>query len=75
MSFAKLEKLTRRSYITAKALSTISQVELINKKDFAKTILDENLETFVIYIVTLKTTKIAEIAIYLLQVAQQATLQ
>ena len=33
-----------------KALSTTKQVELINKKEFAITALDQNSETFVIYL-------------------------
>lgn len=36
------KKLTWRSYIMAKALPTINRVELINKKKFAKAILDKN---------------------------------
>lgn len=40
-----------------KALSTISQIKFINKIKFAKTILNKNLETFVIYISVLETIK------------------
>ena len=43
-------KLSWGFYITTKALPTTKQIELINKKKFAKTILDENFETFVIYV-------------------------
>ena len=42
-------KLIWRSYTTAKALPTTKQIKLINKKKFAKTALDKNLETFVIH--------------------------
>ncbi len=52
VKFAELEKLTYRSYITTKALANISWVKLIDKKEFAKAILDENFETFVMHIAT-----------------------
>ena len=42
-------KLAWRSYTTAEALPTTKRVELINKKKFAKTVLDESSETFVIH--------------------------
>ena len=44
------KELTWRSYTTAKALPTTKRVELINKKEFAKTALDENSETFVVHV-------------------------
>lgn len=53
----KVKGLTQRKYSTAKALPTISQIQLINKCIFIKTTLDKNLETFVVYIIVLKTTK------------------
>lgn len=56
-----------RSYITAKTLLIIKYIKLINKKKFAKIILDKKLKTFVVYIATLKTL---EIIIYLLQKTQ-----
>ncbi len=40
VEFAKLKKLTWRLYTAAEALSTISQVELIDKKEFAKVVID-----------------------------------
>lgn len=43
------EKLTWRSYTTTEAFSTNQKVELINKKEFAKTALDETVEAFVVY--------------------------
>ncbi len=36
------EKFTWRTYIAVEALPTISRVELINKKEFARAALDEN---------------------------------
>lgn len=54
VKFTKLKKFTQRSYIVAKALSTTSQIKLINKKEFANIALDENSETFIIYILALK---------------------
>ena len=44
------KKLTWRSYTTAKALPTTKRVELINKKKFVKTALDEKSEIFVVYV-------------------------
>ena len=45
------KELTWRSYTTAEALPTLKRVEFINKKEFAKVVLDENSEIFVIYVV------------------------
>lgn len=47
-------KLTQRSYIIVKALSTTNKVEIIDKKEFGKAALDENSETFIVYITTPK---------------------
>ena len=47
------KELTWRSYTTAEALPTTKRVELINKKEFAKAALDENSETFVVYVASL----------------------
>lgn len=55
-----------------KTLPTTSQVELIDKKKFAKVALDTNLETFVLYISALKAIK--RPTIYLFQAAQIAIL-
>ena len=52
IQFAK-KKLTWKSYIIAKALSTIKRIELINKKKFAKAALDKNVEVFVMHITSL----------------------
>lgn len=49
-------QLTWKSYIVAKALPTTKQIELIDKKEFAKAVLDENSETFVIYVIILSLT-------------------
>ena len=48
IQFAEKE-LIWRSYITEQALTTICWVELIEKKEFAKTALNENVKAFVIY--------------------------
>lgn len=37
----------------AKALPTIWQVEIINKKEFAKAVMDKNIRTFLMYIASL----------------------
>ena len=44
------KELTWRSYTTAKTLPTIKRVELIDKKKFAKAVLDKNSKTFVIHV-------------------------
>ena len=71
VEFTGLEKLTWRSYITAKALPTTNWVELIDKKEFAKAELDENSETFVVHVAMLE----AETSIHLSRPAQIAALQ
>lgn len=48
------EKFIWKTYITAKALPITSWVELIDKKEFAKTVLDKNSEIFVVHIVILE---------------------
>lgn len=52
-----VEKFTLRSYTIAEALPTTGQVELIDKKEFAKTVLNKTSETFIIYISALKATE------------------
>ncbi len=52
------KKLTWRSYTVAKALPTTSRVKLINKREFVKAALDENSETFMVYVATLEATMI-----------------
>ncbi len=48
------KELTWRSYTIAEALPTTSQVELIDKREFAKAALDGNSETFVVYVAALE---------------------
>ncbi len=48
--------------MAAKALPTISWMELIDKKKFAKVVMDENSKTFVIHMSALD---VAELSIYL----------
>ena len=52
VQFVKKE-LTWRSYNTTEALLTTKRVELIDRKEFAKVVLDENSETFVIHVTSL----------------------
>ncbi len=52
------EKLTWRTYTAAKALPITSRVKLIDKREFARAALDENLETFVIYVSALEARTI-----------------
>ena len=47
------KELTWTSYTTTEALPTTKQIELINKKEFAKAALDEKSETFVIHVASL----------------------
>lgn len=49
--------LTYRSYTIAEAQPTTKRVELIDKKEFAKATLHENLKTFVVYVAALKALK------------------
>ena len=52
IQFAEKE-LTLRSYTAKEALPTTLRVELIDKKEFAKAELDENIEAFVVYVSSL----------------------
>ena len=49
IQFAKKD-LTWKTYATKNALPTTRQVELIGKNEFAKAVLNENIEAFVIYV-------------------------
>ncbi len=49
-----VEELIWRSYTVAEALPTTSRVELIDKREFVKAILDGNSETFVVHVSTLE---------------------
>lgn len=50
VKFTKLKKLTCRFYTAIKALFTTSQIKFMNKKNFAKVVLNTNLKTFVIHV-------------------------
>ncbi len=54
VEFAEQGKLTWRSYTAAEALPTTSRVKLIDKREFAKAVLDENSETFVVHVAALE---------------------
>lgn len=54
IEFARLKRLTLRFYDTIEALPIIYQIQLIDKKKFAHVMLDENADTFVIYLAMLK---------------------
>ena len=47
------KELEQKGYSTTEALSTTQRVELINKKEFAIAALDENVETFIVYVAAL----------------------
>lgn len=51
-------KITWRSYTAIKALSTIKQVKLIDKKKFAKVALNEIIKAFMIYMTSLSLSLI-----------------
>ena len=63
------KKLTWRSYTITKALPTTKQVEIIDRKEFAKAALDEHVEAFVVHVTSLST-----MAIHPAQEAQIASL-
>ena len=58
IKFAQKE-LTWRSYITAEALTTIKWVEIIDRKEFAKAALDENVEAFLVHVTYLSLNLMA----------------
>lgn len=72
MSFLE-EELTWRFYTIAKALPTIKQVDLINKKEFTKVALDENFKILWVHVVAFEIL-LLELLIYLGKKAQMAFL-
>lgn len=54
-----------RSYTTVEALPITKKVELIDKMEFAVIALNENVETFVVYIATLSAASTMQV--YLLR--------
>ena len=67
VKFTELEKLTWRIYTAIKALPITSQVELINKREFAKADRNKNFKTFVVYVTALE--KQTAISIYLSKIS------
>ena len=57
IKFAQKE-LIWRFYTAAEALSITKRVKIINKKEFAKVALDENIEVFVVHVTSLLTIAI-----------------
>lgn len=57
LQFAE-KRLEWRSFTTAEALPITKKVELIDTRKFAAVALDENAETFVIYVAALETMSI-----------------
>lgn len=53
IKFAELRKFIERFYDTIEVLSTTNKIELIDKRKFAKVILNNNFKIFVIYVATL----------------------
>ena len=54
VKFIKLRKLIQRFYTTTKILPIISQIKFINKRKFAKAVLNKNSKIFVMYIAALE---------------------
>lgn len=65
------EKLIWRSYTTRETLPTNQRVEFIDRKEFAKTALDKNVEAFVVYVASLTS----EMSIYPAREAQISLLR
>ena len=63
------KKLTWRSSTATEALPTTKRVELINKKEFAKAVLDEEFETFLMHVAALEAT-LAGMVIHFSRAAQ-----
>lgn len=59
VNFSETGKPIWRSYTTVEVISTTNRIQLIDKCKFAKTVLDENSETFVIYIAALDVSEMA----------------
>lgn len=53
IKFIELGKLTKRFYTIVEALPTTNWVKYIDKREFAKTALNENSETFVVHVAAL----------------------
>lgn len=64
-----IRKFTRSIYTIAKAMSTTRLVKLINQYKFAKAVLDENFNTFLVYIAILEVSKSVPIMIHFSLVA------
>ena len=71
VEFVEVGKLTWRLYTAVEALPTKNRVELIDKRKFAKTVLDKDSETFMVHVAALE----AETLIHPLRTAQIAALQ
>lgn len=48
---------TWKFYTLVKVLPTIKKIQLIDKKEFAKGVLDREFQTFVMYVVVLESSK------------------
>lgn len=68
IEFMELKKLIKRSYTAGEILLTIGWVEFINQRESAKTALNKNSKTFVIYIVILEI--LTAMSIYFLKTFQ-----
>lgn len=54
-------------------MPTTKNVKLINKKEFAKTALDKKSQTFVVYVIALKTLEITIHLFWSIQILQKTT--
>lgn len=67
VKFIKSGIFTQKSYNIVEALLITNRIELIDKKIFAKAILDENTETFIVHVVALDVP--IAMHIYLLRIS------
>lgn len=65
----------QRLYTIIETLPSTSRVELINKKEFAKVVLDENSKTVVVHVMALMAIESIGMKVRLSQALQLATLQ
>lgn len=61
------KKLVQRTYIVIEALFTTIKIEVIDKKDFPQAAIDKNIETFIVYV---SSIRLGSMTIHLILKAQ-----
>ena len=61
VEFAEIEKLTWSSYTAAEVLPTTNRVELIDKTEYAKIVLDKDSEAFVVHVAALEAETLIDL--------------